>query len=206
MKRYLIWFLLCLQLFGIPLTFASTVGPTAADTGTSEAGVNVAWTNPSRVTASDSSYAVAALSSGSPNSNGLQATTTAFSIGATDTINGITVTVVRKRGGSGTCIDAHAWLVLNGVDQTSGTDQKNGGNWSASNETITYGSSSDVWGLVTPTGALINGLATGIAIFANRTATSPDASIDYAEMTITYTVAGGGPTLSTRKTLLGVGK
>lgn len=175
----------------------STAGPTGVNSGTSAAGVNVAWTNPGNVTTDDSNYAVASLSSGTPDSNQLVATYNGFSIGATDTIQGFTATVKRKRGGSGSCNDLHVYLVIAGVTQTSGSDLASGTNWSATDETVTYGGVSNVWGQSAPVGATINGVATGVAIQAHRVSTNPDASLQYITMTITYTVAGSGTILRT---------
>lgn len=166
----------------------STAGPTICGTGANDAAYGaVAWSNPTRVTASDASYATASLGAGQI-SNYLKATNFGFLIPGGSTINGIAVTVGRLAGSF--IIDSRVRIVKGGT--VGATDKSNGSSWSSLPTAMTYGDATDLWGETwTPTD--INASNFGFVISArdNHPKSGVTPSVDYISITVTYSVASG---------------
>lgn len=75
----------------------SVAGPTIAGTGADGGGPNIAWTNPSNITANDGALAASALTALNVVSNELVATNFGFAIPNNATINGIQVDFKRQK-------------------------------------------------------------------------------------------------------------
>jgi len=74
----------------------SVAGPTIAGTGTDGANGNVVWSNPSRVTANDGSFAAATLTAVTV-SNEIKSTNFGFSIPLGATVSQVQVDVFKKK-------------------------------------------------------------------------------------------------------------
>jgi len=200
------------------LAATTTVGPNNAGAGSDVTFGNTAWSNPGNITAVGTPYATVSLSPGN-NSHYLQGTGYGFGIPAGATINGIQV-VVNRMGTQNLGFgiqDYHVYLVKNNVIQT-GTEKANtSSNWPTSLATATYGSSGDTWGLAGLTGADIDNANFGVALSAHGGGliSAFTATVDYIQITVTYTVTaptvtsitpiggplGGGTTI----TIIGTG-
>lgn len=99
----------------------------------------------------------------------LTASAFGFTIPSSATITGVEVKVIRssiQNTAIDYAIDNSAKLISGGV--VSGNDNKNLSKYATSPETVTYGSSSDLWGLsLTP--AIINNSNFGFAVSAQNT-------------------------------------
>ena len=141
----------------------------------------IPWTNPANASASDNSYATVSLGN-MQQSDYLQITDFNFNIPAGATITGIEVRVKRKASANSQIKDDSVLLMKNGA---IGTTNKAGTvTWTISDATITYGSSTDLWG-DTWTASDINNA--GVAFAAQGTSTATTASVDYVSMTVYYT-------------------
>jgi len=144
------------------------------------------WSNPSSANISDDSYATASLGS-SAVTHYLKATGFGFNISAGATINGIEV-LVERNGDTGSKIsDNSVRLVKNGT--ISGNDKSAAGTWPASDGNITYGGSSDLWGL-NWTYSDINSANFGFVISAKHdsSGSTKTASVDCIRITVYYTI------------------
>ena len=177
-----------LLLVAIPATavFAVSSGPNNAGVGVSTStGSGTTWTNPGNITADDTSYATVRLGMyGS--SRYLQGTSYGFSIPTTATIDTITVVINRQSSGN-SVTDSNVRLLkagaLIGNNLASGTSWPNG-----SFGTATYGGAVALWG-DTWTPADINNTNFGVSLSAsNGTFSNRDLSVDYMQITVTYTL------------------
>lgn len=144
------------------------------------------------ITASDDSYATASMTSGQV-SHYLVATGYNFSIPAGAIILGIQPKIERSHTNvaNGQINDSKVRIVKGGVIGT--TDRADTTNWSGSDTTITYGSSTDLWGL-TWTAADINANNFGFAIsvvFPGGIGVDVP-QVDYMPITVFYQVLGKG--------------
>jgi len=169
----------------------TSVGPTLPATG-------AGWTNSQNITANDNVAATLAISA---NSDGaaLKASNFGFTIPTGSTISGITVTVERwaSSNSPSCCIKTlHVYLMKNGV--AGGTDHASATYWPTTgpgnnpgpNATVTFGSTSDLWGQ-TWTAADVDASNFGVQITPhNYSASSVTASVDYVSVTVNYTPAG----------------
>ena len=167
-----------------------------AGTGASATGIGtIAWTNPGNITTAGTPYATAALTS-SATSNYLVGTNFGFTtatVPANATIKGIQVTI--NRNGTqfiGTGItDNSVYLVKAGAVQSSATNKASGTTWSTSFSTASYGATTDLWGVaLTAADVISTGFGVAIAAHNNIGFTSETATVDYMQVTITYTVPG----------------
>ncbi|MDR3390919.1 MAG: hypothetical protein P4L77_04205 [Sulfuriferula sp.] len=183
--------LLAMSVLGLALSdAASATTVTASPTScASVTGIGtVAWTNPDRAVASDSSYATASVDG--TTTRYLECTGYGFAIPASAIINGITVTVTRKSSSTsnGGSSDAAMRLVQAGAIGT--TDRSTTTIYTTSNVSEAHGGSADLWGS-TWTPADINATNFGAAFAADKASTSGSAqtvSVDYIEVTVDYTV------------------
>jgi hypothetical protein len=164
-----------------------------AGTGASEAytGSDVAWSNPTRVTASDDSRATASLTSAGLESEYLKAS--GFDLSSVPggaTIDGVEVRVERSVGsGSGTVQDQHVHIRKGDGGALSNDKKQTGVNWSGTDEQVVYGGASDLWGLSIAQSDLagLQVLVSGISVSAGKLA-----RLDAIEIRIYYTATGGG--------------
>jgi hypothetical protein len=149
------------------------------------AGAGAGWTNPGFITASDNNRASAAIA-GNGISPNLDATGFGFTIPTGSLISGIRVTVERRADGS--AIDDDDVFLLKagapvGSDKASGTDYTT----STSDETMTYGGSSDLWG-TTWTAEELNASNFGFRLRTDSdTSSARNAFIDHISIRIYYT-------------------
>jgi len=190
---------------------ADTAGPSNAGTGADDPAVGtIAWTNPTNIQVAGTPYAIAtAVPSQGGKTHYLKGTNYGFAIPSGATIDGITVTIRRQSSGalSPFIRDSEVKLVKGGTVQTTnkavtGTDWALAPAWG----TATYGGAADLWG-TTWTAADINAANFGVVLAAanpNPTAGRPrDATVDYMQITITYTPAVTIPTTLTVSTASG---
>jgi hypothetical protein len=148
-------------------------------------GSGTSWSNTSNITSSNNSDASVSLGS-SATSKFLDATSFGFSIPSNATINGIVARVERAASSSGRIRDQTVQLLDAGAG--TGSNKAGSSTWGTSDSTITYGSSSDLWG-TTWTPAQINASNFGLHFQArNTTSSTTTATVDYMEITVYYTV------------------
>ena len=173
---------------------AIAFGPANAGTGINVAGVGtVAWTNPGNAITNNGVYATVTLSGpGTKTSNYLRTSNYNFStIPANATIAGITVLIGRfENTGSGASTNMRdAGLKLIKAGSITGDDKANTStDWPTSLTTATYGGTSDLWG-TTWTCSDINALNFGVSLTVSSS-NDRTASVDYIQISITYTVPG----------------
>ena len=173
---------LSLVAFLLPKASASTAGPSPA---TSASG----WTSSANAKACDSTNATNAIPSGTV---GAQLTTTGygFSIPSGSTIDGIQadITESANTAANNKIKDYTISLVIGG--SVSGSNLATTAVWPTSLTDVTYGGSSNLWGL-TPTVSQINASNFGLAVTAQNVSTGGStqrkASVDCVEITVTYT-------------------
>ena len=191
---------------------AVNTAATNATAGANVTGIgNTAWLNFGNVVSDNNSYATVALTSATAVSNYLRATGYSFAIPATATIGGIRLTIGRfssNVSGSVRFRDNEVKLVKAGA--IVGTNKANiGVDWPATEAAITYGTTTDLWG-TTWTAADINNANFG-AVLSGLNATTVGntytGSVDYMQITVTYTVPGSinWYTASSGGTFLGSG-
>ncbi len=179
---------------GCPAGGTYDSGPRNAGTGTDNNAVGtVAWGTPGNITVAGNPYATMSVPTSST-THYLQGSNYGFAIPANATINGITVVINRQSSGSTSPLlrDSRVSLVkaVGGVQSTN--KAITGTNWSNSGlETATYGGSSDLWG-TTWTPAEINTSGFGVVLSAinGNTSYSRTATVDYIQITVSYTVNG----------------
>lgn len=168
-------------------------GPNSGGTFANDASYGTtAWTSPSNAASSNNSYASVLLSSFN-SSQYLKATNFGFSIPSGATIDGIVVEVELKASSVGYIRDSSVKIVKGGT--ASGTDKKRspGVFWPNTDTVITYGGSTDLWGLSwsdTDINASDFGLAFSPSVDTGKT--SITAYIDHIRITVYYTTGGGG--------------
>ena len=180
------------------VTYSPHGGPSMAGTGASVGGVGtVAWTSPGSITADDSSYATCALTS-SAQSNYLSGTNFGFSIPAGSTINGIQVSIMRESSSSNSpYVRDTVVSLIKGGTVTGANRAATSTNWPNSMTAAGYGTTSDLWG-TTWTPADINASNFGVALSASSSGSGSTrtASVDYMQITVTYTADTTAPTVS----------
>lgn len=167
-------------------------GPLSPGTVVNDASVGTAlWVNPGNAAVSDD--ALATTAPGGTPTQYLEATSFGFSLPAPAQVVGIEA-AVERRSIAGTVVDSAVRIVKGGVVGTA--DRSDAGFWMAgSDEIITYGSNSDLWG-ETWTPADINSAGFGVAVSA--TDSFDTAGVDHITMTVYYTLCGPAPTTGCR--------
>lgn len=166
--------------------FAATSGPNNAGTGTNVNGPGtINWTNPGNVLSDNNAYVTATVNG--TTTEYLQATNYGFTIPAGATINGITVTVGRfgSTGFGNDVRDSVLSLIKGGVI-TGSNFAATGTDWPGGEAAANYGGIANLWG-TTWTPAEINAANFGVAFSATST-NNRTASVDYIQITITYTL------------------
>ena len=170
----------------VATAFADASGPRNAGAGATGGGAGTAWTNPGNITADDTSYATVAPGF-LGTSETLNGTSYGFAIPANATINGIQVSIMRQSSstGSGFSIrDSSVRLIKGGT--ITGDNKAIAADWPNSMAAANYGSTSDLWG-TTWTPAEINAANFGVALAVVDEGASRTASVDYMQITVTYT-------------------
>lgn len=171
-------------------------GPNSPGTVSSNAvGGTEPWASPGNASASDNTYTTANCNTGFEISEYLWSTNYSFSIPSGATINGIVVEVDKKASiNSGPCrlVDVDARIIQGG--SAIGNNNKSLANWPTTEATITYGSSSDLWGL-TWADTDINASNFGFALQCRNLCSKSAilASVDHIRITVHYT-GGAAPT------------
>jgi hypothetical protein len=185
----------------------TTTGPNNPSANTQTSAGKPMWTNGGNVYSSNNSYATASPLGTSFSTEDLIISGFGFSITGTDTINGVTVEIERKSTtvSGTTCKDSRVFLTKN-ASTSSGSNKAAAGAWPSSDAYATYGSSSDLWG-TTWTASEINSSNFGVIIAAigDSGFNQPVGSIDHIRVTVESTPAGGGPTRTQYRSLMGVG-
>ncbi len=141
------------------------------------------WTNSTNVFTSNSVYATNAISANSTGA-ALSATGFGFSVPSSAIIHGISVSVIRKASAANTLQDQSVQLLKAGT--AVGSNKAIAGNWSTSNVTQSYGTTSDLWG-TTWTAADVNNANFGLKFTAKAGGTAATANVDYITISVTYT-------------------
>jgi hypothetical protein len=167
---------------------ASSQGPNAPGTATSS-GV-VAWATPTNIEVQDGIYSTVALPA-NISSGSLKGSNYGFSIPGAATISGIVVTVYRLKSGSGYAQDLNVLLMKAGVPVSA--DKSSAPLWPLGASSISYGSSSDLWG-VTWTPSDINNSGFGVLFRVDEVSGSNSitAGVDFIGITVYYTLSGLG--------------
>jgi hypothetical protein len=176
---------------------AAVSGPRNAGTGADVAGIGtVTWGNPGRITIDDTSYSTSSLTNLNKTSKYLQSSNYGFSIPAGATIDGIQVSVMRKsssNSGGKSINDNVISLVKDGI--IVGDNKATVTNWPTTIAATNYGSANDLWG-TTWTSDDINSVNFGVALSAfNQSTGNRTASVDYIQITVTYTPDITAPTI-----------
>ena len=146
-------------------------------------GTGTAWASTGNILSSNNSRATVTLGSNGQSQN-LDAKSFGFSIPAGAIINGFRVEI--ERNASGSAIDDEDVFLLKASNPV-GTDHADGTDYAASDETNTYGSSSDLWG-TTWTVAEVNNANFGVRLKVDSDTTSNrTVNIDYMEIRVYYT-------------------
>lgn len=169
----------------LPVTaVAGTAGPKimSADAG-------AAWTNDGNLMAADGAFATYAItaSGGAPY---IKAEGFGFAIPTGATIVGIQVDVIGKASATGSISMSPAQSKLIKAGTATGTAQSNATTWTTSSATYSLGSTSSLWGAtLAPSDVNASNFGVNVAVF-NTAGSTVTASIDYIQMTVTYTTGG----------------
>lgn len=159
----------------------------------------LAWTNPNNAKDNNDVYATAAAGAGSEQTHYLKLTApSALSIPAGALINGVTVTIHRKGSASvGSTLSARDAVISLVKAGTVQGDNKadTATNWPVIEASVAYGSGTDTWGILLVPGDFSAGFGVVISANINDTAVAGfTASVDYVEVTVTYTAGYKPPT------------
>ena len=168
---------------------AAASGPLLAGAGASADGPGTnAWASAGNIVASDGSCADSSLGwAENATSEYLQATNYGFNIPLNTIINGIAVSIMRRDTSGNGAIDAELHLLKGGA--MVGANHAVSTKWPTTLTIANYGGAADLWG-TTWTPAEINSPTFGLSLSATNThpAASRTASVDYTEITVTYTI------------------
>jgi hypothetical protein len=171
-------------------TFAQTCVTRTASTEVDEAvpGGNSPWIT-GNTSSSNNIYSTSASLPNIISSSRLKLTNFNFAIPANTVIEGIIVEVEKSISGNTTVTDKDIMLVKAGVTQTV-ENKATTALWPQADVTTTYGTSTNLWSN-TWTAADINAAGFGVAISAQRTASSGPpitARIDFVRITVCYSL------------------
>jgi hypothetical protein len=168
----------------------SISGPNATSVkyGTgANSGASNTWTNPTKTSANDSSYATSAISNSVNGADSaiLNVTAFGFSVPSTAIVRGISVDIKRHSSSStNTLKDTTIQLLKAGT--ATGNNKATATSWPTSDAVATYGTGSDLWGAAW-TASDVNNANFGVKIIVhNNGSASTTASIDYVTVTVTY--------------------
>jgi len=191
----LFWSILLLIVCSPIAIIAQTVGPNSAGTGTNVNVTGIAWSNPGNITASDNNRASVSLNNGEI-SDALVATNFGFTIPATATIDGVTVSI--EKSGTRTTFFGFPIRYINDnsiqltIDGTTpiGDNKASATAWPSSDTPTQYGGATDAWNAsLTPTD--VNSSNFGVYIQASCIfwPGGPETGyIDHVTVTIDYSI------------------
>jgi hypothetical protein len=170
------------------------IGPSFPVTA-STSGSGTAWINPTRVTSNDNSYATVSITSGfgsaSGTSQSLSATQFNFNIPTDATVLGIQASI--GRFANGTSIQDNSVRLIKAGSVIGSNYGLTTTNWGTSETAQAYGSTNDLWGtswVPSEINASNFGISLIVDISFNNWFTTMTASVDYMQITVTYTVNG----------------
>jgi hypothetical protein len=164
--------------------FAASAGPKIMSV---DAGAG--WTNDGNMMAADGLFATYAIASsgGAPY---IKAEGFGFSIPTGATINGVQVDVIGKASATGSISMSPAQSKLIKAGTATGTATSNATTWLTSAATYSMGGSSSLWGTtLAPSDVNASNFGVQVAVF-NAGGSTVTASIDYIQMTVSYTAGG----------------
>lgn len=180
-------------------------GPNSSGTAANDASAGFSiWTNPTNVYTSNNVKATNLIYDFN-STHYLKATNFGFSIPSGATIDGIIVEVeVAEPGGLGSISTTEIKLVKGGTISGTSRHGDSSSFWPNSDTYLTYGSSTQLWGL-TWTDSDINASNFGVAIraFNSSLKFQTTIAIDHIRITVYYTASGGGPTSASALLLAG---
>lgn len=158
------------------------------------------WSNPTFVY-TDNGNSTSFGHNNGDTSGALDVSSYGFSIPAGATINGVSVTVKRRRSGGLDNVRDSMIKLLNSGSEIGNNKADTSTNWTTSDVAITYGGATDLWN-ATLTPAIINGSGWGVRFKSKSTGfTAMTALVDHIGMTVYYTVAN----VAYRRTRYGLG-
>jgi hypothetical protein len=186
MKRLLP--LIAFGLLQASFSFSASEGPTSptgARSSDQSLGSLIVWSNVTRSTSSNDSYATAVCDVINGDfSEYLIVSTFSFVLVGCSSVTTITAEIEKKTAGS--IIDNSVKLVVAG--SVSGIENKDGSAWPGSDAYTTY-----TWSANLPTCAQVQDNAFGLGISATRGGgAAPTASVDHVRMTISYNGTSNG--------------
>lgn len=153
------------------------------------AGGDVPWTNPDRAANDNNSYATCFLGPAQTSQYINLNTPSGLSIPAGATINGIVIDIDRKASFATGVTYIHDNVICLIQGTTHGTNKALAASWPTSEARQSYGSSTDTWGFTwSPSGITAIALGIQVACRDDLDSTNITASVDYAQITIYYTV------------------
>ena len=162
-----------------------------------ESGESYVWANPTNIYTSNDTYSIVTIT-GEADTDDLIAWNFGNSIPSGSTINGVEVKVELKSGGCDVN-DVEAILFYNDDPTIEGDDKATQTAISTSEGTVTYGSSSDKWGLeLTP--AIVNLVIFGFSFVAGNATEGTSVSVDNIQIKVYYTDSET-PTVGTKYAL-----
>lgn len=173
---------------------AITVTKTAGSASNVTVAGGISWSSLTNHTANDNAYTTtsADLLTSLSVTNKLYLTNFGFNLPSYATVEGITITMVRRNAQSNKLRDNTAYLVINGTEL--GPNRASGTVWGSSEQTIVYGGATDLWGFGTSlTHTVVNNSNFGFSLQVRRTTSTGTPSqrpeIDLVQMSITYNTA-----------------
>lgn len=170
---------------------AITVTKTAGSASNVTVAGGVSWSSLTNHTADDNAYTTtsADLLTSVSVTNKLYLTNFGFNLPSYATVEGITITMVRRNAQSNKLLDNTAYLVINGTEL--GPNRASGTVWGSSEQTIVYGGAADLWGFGTSlTYSVVNNSNFGFSLQVRRTTSTGTPSqrpqIDLVQMSVTY--------------------
>ena len=162
-------------------------------TNTTNPGSGISWINPTNVQMENGTFATAYISGANKATNFLDATNWGFQtinstaanyIPANATINGIQVSIKRRKTLSGSVRDVKVILLKAGNE--TGTAKVVSTSWPTTNAAIAYGNEVDLWGATLTAADLINS-GFGVRIGAkNKGRKAAQAEIDHIRITVFF--------------------
>jgi MBG domain (YGX type)/Ig-like domain CHU_C associated len=178
-----------------PVSSPTSSSPRFAGAGVTGGGGGTAWTNTGDIVSDNGTGATVNLG-GNGNGQNLNATGFGFTtatIPANAIIKGISVDINRwgSTGGSSNNIEDVTVSLIKGGTVTGNNNAVIGQPWSTTPSTVvTYGGTTDMWG-TTWTPAQINDPNFGVTLdVTNGSGSSRIGTVDYIQITVTYTVPG----------------
>ena len=163
------------------------------------AGGSLSVTGSATAFANNASTGTLTWSTGSPNSvtssvnaisKYLSCTGFGFSIPTNATINGVTASIKEYwvKGGSGT-ITSDSSIKLTTASTITGTEHAVSSQWPTVSSVVTYGTTTDLWGLAL-LATDVNNSGFGIGISCSIAAHTSTAYVSYVQLTVYYTLGG----------------